>query len=301
MGEAVAWWIAIELLGLVALPIAAVVLRALPDRGYCVSKPLGLLLTGWLAYTLAMTGVVPFTRPVLAGCVVVLAAGSVALLLRNGRAGWIALRAQFRTPAFLRYLLTSEILFTLAFAVWAYLRAYNPNIVDQEKFMDFGFLNAILRSGTFPPHDMWLAGQSINYYYFGYVLIAAWTSLSGVPSQVAFNLADAGLFALTALGAFGIVYNLIAGTLQRQYSAARPRRATADRSALPATPPVERAAGGAGVPVRRARTGGGATAAVEAAPAAPAERAGRADGDGAAEPAPSAPTGNGGHAAAPAP
>ncbi|HUS17458.1 MAG TPA: DUF2298 domain-containing protein, partial [Chloroflexia bacterium] len=52
----------------------------------------------------------------------------------------------------------------------------------------------------------------------GYVLVAAITSLSGVVPAVAFNLANAALFALTALGAFGVVYNLIAGSRMRETS-----------------------------------------------------------------------------------
>ncbi|HMA35352.1 MAG TPA: DUF2298 domain-containing protein [Chloroflexia bacterium] len=221
MGDAIVWWLTLELLGLIALPIAAVVLRPLPDRGYAVAKPLGWLLVGWLAYTLAMGQIAPFGRALLGVCALLVAGLAAWLLLRNGRALLSELRTLFGSATFRRYILAAEILFTLAYAVWAMTRAYNPNIVDQEKFMDFGFLNSILRSGTFPPHDMWLAGSTINYYYFGYVLMAALTSLSGVPNPVAFNLSDASLLALTALGAFGVVYNLIAGTIRRKAAGAK--------------------------------------------------------------------------------
>lgn len=215
MGDALIWWLTIELLGLLAVPLAAALLPHLPDRGYAAAKPLGLLLVGWLAYLLAMLHLLPFERLTLVGCGLALGALSGWLLLRDGRALLGEFRTRLRRPAFLRYLISAEVLFTLAFAVWALVRAGNPNIVEQEKFMDFGFLNTILKSGMFPPHDMWLAGQPINYYYFGYVLIAVLTSLSGVIPAVAFNLGAAGLFALTALGAFGLVYNLITGTVQR--------------------------------------------------------------------------------------
>ncbi len=215
MGDALIWWLTIELLGLAAVPLAAALLPTLPDRGYAAAKPLGLLIVGWLAYLLAMLHIVAFDRLTLAGCALVLGVLSVWLLLRDSRALLGEFRTRLRRPAFSRYLISAELLFTLAFIVWTMVRSGNPNIVDQEKFMDFGFLNSILKSGMFPPHDMWLAGQSINYYYFGYVLIAALTSLSGVVPAVAFNLAAALLFALTALGAFGIVYNLISGTIQR--------------------------------------------------------------------------------------
>jgi YYY domain-containing protein len=213
MGDAIVWWIALQLLGLAAVPIAAVLLRALPDRGYTLSKPLGLMLTGWLAYTVAMLKIAQFDRLLVTICLVVVAAFSLFLLLRNGRALFYELRDHYTKPATLRYVLVAEVLFALAFIIWTIVRAYNPDIVDQEKFMDYGFLNAILKSGTFPPNDQWLAGFSINYYYFGYILMAALTALSGVATQVAFNLANVALFAMTALGSFGIVHNLITSRL----------------------------------------------------------------------------------------
>lgn len=213
MGDAIVWWIALQLLGLAALPIGTVLLRALPDRGYSVSKPLGLLLVGWLAYTLSMTRIFNFDRILLVLCLLLVAALSGFLLFRNDRALLTDLREHFSTRQARTYVLVSELIFLIAFVVWAWVRAYNPAILDQEKFMDFGFLNSILKSGTFPPNDVWLSGFSINYYYFGYILIAGLTALSGVPTEVAFNLANVTLFALTALGSFGVVHNLITARL----------------------------------------------------------------------------------------
>ena len=97
MGDAIVWWIAIELMGLAAVPVGAVLLRALPDRGYSLSKPLGILLIGWLAYTLAMLHVLHFDRLTLILCLLVLGAFSTWLLLRKDRALLNDLRAHFST------------------------------------------------------------------------------------------------------------------------------------------------------------------------------------------------------------
>lgn len=216
MGETFLWWLTIEVLSLVALPVAALLLRSLPDRGYTAAKPLGILLVAWPAYILSVLRVAPFGRLLLLGCLLAVGAFSAWLLLRDNRAMLRDLRARFRLPSFLRHVLAAEILFALLFAVWAYFRAFNPDIIDQEKFMDFGILNSILKSGALPPHDMWFAGQPLNYYYFGYILMAAVTSLSGVDPAISFNLANAALFALTALLGYGTVYNLIQGTVARR-------------------------------------------------------------------------------------
>ncbi|HYP20875.1 MAG TPA: DUF2298 domain-containing protein, partial [Chloroflexia bacterium] len=230
MGETFLWWLTTQVLGLVALPIAAVLMRGVPDRGYTAAKALGLLLVTWPAFTIAMTGVVPFGRALLFGCLLLVAALSAWLLLRDNRALLWELRAHFRTRSLVRHLVAAEVLFAVLFAFWAWMRAFNPEILDQEKFMDFGILNSILRTGSLPPPDMWFAGQSLNYYYFGYIIIAAMSSLSGVAASVSFNIANAFLFAMTGLGAYGVVYNLIVGTILRR--AGRPTLTPA-----PAPPP----------------------------------------------------------------
>ena len=102
-------------------------------------------------------------------------------------------------------MLVYEGLFLAVFALWAVFKAYNPEIAYTEKPMEVAFLNAILRSDRFPPLDPWLSGFSISYYYFGYLLVALLTRLSGVPSSIAYNLAVPLLMALTVTGAFSVV------------------------------------------------------------------------------------------------
>src|SRR5262249_6576196 len=60
-----------------------------------------------------------------------------------------------------------------------------------EKFMDLAFLNSLARFPAMPPADPWMAGQTINYYYWGYLLAAAQAKLAGVPPLTAYNLAIA--------------------------------------------------------------------------------------------------------------
>jgi YYY domain-containing protein len=214
MIHALSWWFAVEVLGLAALPLAWRLFRNLPDRGYALAKPLGLLLTSYLLWVAVSLGVLANSRVAIVLCLLLV--GGASLLVLLGKRGFRATETDLESGGLREWLrsnfgliLTNELLFAVAFGVLTLVRAYNPEISATEKPMDFAFLNGILRSESFPPLDPWLSGFGISYYYFGYLIVAVLTRLSGVPSEVAFNLAIALLFALTATGAFCLTYNLV--------------------------------------------------------------------------------------------
>jgi YYY domain-containing protein len=213
MIEAVTWWLAIELIGLAAFPLAFVFFRFLPDRGYSFSKVLGLLLLGYILWIGAMAGVIPNARW---SIILILALMAGASLL-------VVSRCRREVASFVKdrwtLILFAEALFSAAFLVAAFLRSYASDISWNiaENHMDFAFVNAILRSEHFPPEDPWLSGHSISYYYFGHLVTAALIKLVAVPSRIGFNLALALVAALAVSGAFGLAYNLVAaaGVLRR--------------------------------------------------------------------------------------
>ncbi len=68
-------------------------------------------------------------------------------------------------------------------------------------------LASALRSPTFPAADPWLAGHSISYYYFGYLIFSIPAYLTGAAATVGYNLAFVTLFALAAVSAFSLTMN----------------------------------------------------------------------------------------------
>ncbi len=200
MIQFLAWYLAVSLLGLLTFPLAFRLFPALADRGYSLARVLGLLLWGYIFWLLASLGIV---QNDIGGLL-------LALLILTGLSGWALWKTIVNwLKSNLRLMFITEALFLFSFAFLALVRAANPEIVGTEKPMELAFINAILRSPAFPPHDPWLSGYAISYYYFGYVLTAMLAKLTATPGPLAFNLMLSLVFALSAIGAYGILYNLI--------------------------------------------------------------------------------------------
>ena len=194
MTAALRFFVLIEVLGLAAMPLAAVVFARLPGRGVAFAKPLGLLLTTWLVWVLGSLHLVPQGTATWIGAVLLLAAG--------GGVAWWRWRPELPRQA----LLWSEGLALGAFALMALLVAYSPDVWQTEKPMDMAFINAAGDARHFPPEDPWMAGEDLNYYYLGHLMAAGLVRLSGVAPDVGYNLAVAGFFSLSVVAAFGLAY-----------------------------------------------------------------------------------------------
>ena len=201
------WWVVLVLIGFAALPVAFRFFPHLPDRGYAFAKPLGLLLIVYPFWLLTSFGFLQNTFGSIAMTIIVVtvAAWGVTWWRRESD----SLRTWLRENA--GYVGAVEAVFAIAYLAFAYYRSFNPEITATEKPMEFMFLNSILKSLQFPPHDSWLSGYAISYYYLGYTIVALLTKLTSIPSSIAFNLGLTMIYALSAAGAFGLGYNLVKG------------------------------------------------------------------------------------------
>jgi YYY domain-containing protein len=200
--ETFAWWLVIEGIGLIALPIALLLFRRLPGRGYAFAKPLGILLGGYLFWLALSAHLLPNRPGSIVWVFLLIIAVDVLLVRRYGRELSAALQER------LGLIVAVEVLFAAAFFTAAHLRSYLPEISATEKPMDFMFLNAASRSVHYPPEDPWLAGFDVSYYYFGYLMQAMVGKLAAVKTSVAFNLGLCSTIALAATAAFGLGYDL---------------------------------------------------------------------------------------------
>lgn len=205
MIEAVLCWVAFLGIGLAAVPITIAVFRFLPDRGYGLARVLGLLIFGYLFWIMGVIRIVPNTQ-----------FGAIAVLvLLVVISGVVACRTRESIKSFFKakwqVVIATEVVFAVTFGVWAYIRSLTPAIAHTEQPMDFALLNAIIQSPNFPPQDPWLAGESISYYYFGYLMSAAVTQVTGFASSVTYNLALVFFAAMSASAIFSVVFNIVSG------------------------------------------------------------------------------------------
>jgi YYY domain-containing protein len=198
------WYIVLLVLGLVTFPLAYTLLPKLPGRGYTLSRTFGLLLWGYVFWLFGSLGILQNN---LGGILFSLAAVISASIFALRKTDFGEIRSWFVEHR--AYVIVGELVFLAAFAGWAFVRSANPEITATEKPMELAFINAVLRSPTFPPHDPWLAGYAISYYYFGYVLVGLLAKLTGTVAGIAFNLGVALVFGLAAAGIFGLVYDFL--------------------------------------------------------------------------------------------
>lgn len=206
------WYLVITLLGWLAFPIAWRLFPALPDRGYAFSRTVGLLIWGYIFWLFTSLGLSQNDAGGLLFGLLALALLSLWAIKRHPKSQ-IANRKSEILPwlkSNLRLVVNIEVLFLAAFAFLAFVRASNPELTSAEKPMELMFINSILRSPAFPPRDGWLSGYAISYYHFGYIMTAMFAKLTGAPGSAAHNLMTALIFALSAIGAYGILYNLLA-------------------------------------------------------------------------------------------
>ena len=213
------WLLAVEVMSLLALPIVFALFRGLPDRGYLLAKPLGLLLVSLAAWLLASYRLMGFSLASVMVSFAVAAAIALPVLAWSWRDVAAFAARRWRT------LIACEAVFVLAFLAFVLVRMANPDLwhpyLGGEKPMDMAYLTAVLKSSYMPPYDPWFEGGYINYYYWGHFMVAALIHVTGIAPAVAYNLAVPLFFALTAAAAYSVVYNLAAGTPEG--SAARER------------------------------------------------------------------------------
>jgi YYY domain-containing protein len=179
------WWLLLEGLGLLALPLTFPLFGRRTAHGYPFAKIAALLVLTYVTWLLGF--VVPLGTALTAAVLGLAVAGAGLALVQRARIG------EWLRDGGWRELVRHDGLWTVGYLFFVFQRWMSPDIFGAEKYMDFAFLNGLLRADGMPPPDPWLSADIINYYYFGYLMLADLMRLAPLPVIVSYNLCVATL------------------------------------------------------------------------------------------------------------
>ncbi|MGE0520908.1 MAG: DUF2298 domain-containing protein, partial [Candidatus Binatia bacterium] len=170
------WWLMLQALAVLALPLTFPLFSRANAHGYPFGRLVGLIAVSYVAWLLGF--VMPYgTALAVALAVLIAASGALAFAQRAAIAAWL------RGGGWAQ-VVRADALWTIGFLFFVFQRWLAPDIFGAEKYMDFAFINSLVRADAMPPRDPWMSGETINYYYFGYLIFANLMRLAPLPETV---------------------------------------------------------------------------------------------------------------------
>ncbi|MBU5479633.1 DUF2298 domain-containing protein [Blautia sp. MSJ-19] len=207
------WYLLALVLGVAAMPLTGRLFRKFDDKGWIFSKVTAIAVTGFLTWFLVAVKLLKFTMVTCVAVTVICAALSVLLGCREQKDGFECIPFDH-----LQLVYAEEILFFAFFLLWTYCAGFHPAAYGTEKFMDYGFMEAMMRSKTLPATDLWYSQGKINYYYGGQYFAVFLTKLSGTKVELTYNLMRTFVAGLAFAMPFSLVYQMVRDCLGRNVS-----------------------------------------------------------------------------------
>lgn len=206
------WYGYLFILGLIFFPLTKKLFFSFYDHGYAFAKTIAILILSYVIFVAGTLHILPFSQMSIFLIIILFCIGNVVFLIRPQTKKNHDNKTSFPIGIYI----IEELLFIASLLFLTVVRGQEPSIRGLEKFMDFGFMNAILRSNYFPPLDMWLSADSvmpkgypINYYYFGHLTGAFLIKLTNIKASIGYNLILASIMAQSMTLVFSLSSNLI--------------------------------------------------------------------------------------------
>ena len=195
----------IYLLGFVSFILFFRHLDILNDRGLFVSKIIGLVFISSFVWLLTLFTPIPNLGYVwrISFLIFVIVA-ILKLLNKEFRREIINFIISKKTQ-----ILLFEFIFLSVFFFFVLLRMYDNNAVGTERPMDSMMLNSVFNSYYNPPNDLWMSGNKISYYYFGYWIFAGFYSIIFFDTNNLYNLSFGLIPALSSAAALSFISNFL--------------------------------------------------------------------------------------------
>tara|TARA_Y100001970_G_scaffold42421_1_gene52880 strand:+ start:15943 stop:18288 length:2346 start_codon:yes stop_codon:yes gene_type:complete len=210
--------LSIYLLGFFSFVLFFRHLTILKDRGWFISKIIGLLLIStfvWLICTFTPIPNLSYTwRYVF---IIFISIGILRLINYEIRKEIINFIISNN-----KQIILLEFLFLLVFFIFLLLRIYDNNAIGTERPMDSMMLNSVFNSYHTPPIDLWMSGNKLSYYYFGYWIFAGFHSIIFTDTNNLYNLSFVLIPALSFISAVSFALSFIHISKKNQISFFKP-------------------------------------------------------------------------------
>lgn len=205
------WWLLAGVLGLCAMPLTGRLFQGFADKGWIFSKALAIAVTGFFTWFLVSIKLAAFTTLTCVAVVLIFVVCCIGLFLYQSRKGIWCMPEGHGDLVF-----WEEVIFFAAFLMWTYFAGFHPQAYGTEKFMDYGFMEAMMRSTTLPATDLWYSQGKINYYYGGQYFAVFLTKLSVTKVAKTYNLMRTFVAAFAFAMPFSLVYQMVRDRLDGQ-------------------------------------------------------------------------------------
>ncbi len=204
------WYLIVQIFAFLVFPLLNLSLKNLNDRGYGLSKITGIFLFAYINWILVSLNIIKFTQVNLSILFIILAVLSLYYYFKNKKEYFNFFKNNEN------HILFTEIVFLSCYLFFILVKFYFPDIHNIKDHgyngggepMGMAYLSAIFNDVKFPPHDPWLYGFTLNYYYWGQLMLATISKLLGYVPSLTYNFSLALLFALSFTSGFSLVYNL---------------------------------------------------------------------------------------------
>ena len=205
------WWLLAAVMGFAAMPVTGSLFWRFEDKGWIFSKVLAVAAAGFITWFLVSIKLVPFTGITCAAVTVICAVLCFLLLKKESKE-----KIECFPVEKISLVYWEELIFFLAFLLWTYVAGFHPAAYGTEKFMDYGFMEAMMRSTVLPARDLWYSEGHINYYYGGQYFAVFLTKLSHTKVELTYNLMRTFVAGLAFAMPFSLVYQMTVDRMKGQ-------------------------------------------------------------------------------------
>lgn len=186
-------WLSSFVIGIISWPFAQLFFSRLSDKGYSVAKIIGWIVITYVLFVLSSAKIISFSK--LSLVVIVIAWFLINLFLEFKHKN---VSKNFH----LRQILLIELFFIFLISFMVFVKGHQPELQSIERFPNFSLVQSLFNADSLPLFDRWFLGESVNYYYFAYIVAYSILALSSIPVIPGFFIVVAWLFGLLGVNVY---------------------------------------------------------------------------------------------------